>query len=157
MINILKKYIENNMEITEYTQDGETISHVIKTSIPQEIILTFDEVKSKKNEELQKLYYASFTTFQSDALDVVKTYPIDKEAQDNLKDYQNRLIADTNKDSFYFKTIEDGTLILHNRQQFLKLMEDAEMFKVNQTIKLNDLINQVNLTKTKEELDLIVW
>lgn len=118
---------------------------------------TLDEVKEQKLNELQQSYYASFVTFQSNALGTIRTYPFDLEAQNNLRDYQNRMIADPNKDNFYFKTIEDATLVLHNRVQFLQLMEDAEMFKVNQTIKINDLINQVNAATTKVEVDTIAW
>lgn len=34
---ILNKYTENNEIVTEYTIDGETISHIVRVPIPQEI------------------------------------------------------------------------------------------------------------------------
>lgn len=150
MLSILRKYSDGDMQVTEY--DNGTVVKIQVQNTP-----SIDDIKKQKIQELQQSYYASFTTFQSSALGTVKTYPIDKEAQDNLRDYQNRLIADPNKDAFYFKTIEDATLVLHNRLQFLQLMEDAEMFKVNQTIKINDLVNQVTSASSPEEVDAVVW
>lgn len=150
---IKSERIEDNYLIRELNS-GTIIKMLINETAREE---TLDEIKRKKINELQKSYYSSFTTFHSDALGSLKTYPIDLEAQNNLKDYQDRLIADTNKDTFYFKTIEDGTLVLHNRLQFLQLMDDAEMFKVNQTIKINNLIHQIDVATTQEELEMILW
>lgn len=36
-MEILKQYIYDAYQVTEYTKDGETVSHVVKTPIPQEI------------------------------------------------------------------------------------------------------------------------
>jgi hypothetical protein len=118
---------------------------------------TLDEVKADKKSELLQYYYGSFATFQSSATGTLKTYPIDLEAQDNLKDYQQRLIADSTKDSFWFKTIEDGTLIQHTRAQFLQLLEDAETFKVTQTIHYNDKLDEVNAATDEATVNTIVW
>lgn len=35
-ISILRTYTEGDMQITEYTKDGKTVSHVVKTLIPKE-------------------------------------------------------------------------------------------------------------------------
>lgn len=152
MLTILRQYVDGEFQVTEYDN-----GYVIRVPKQEEVTANIYDIKKQKSKELQQNYYSSFTNFQSSALGMLKTYPIDKEAQENLRDYQNRLIADPSKDSFYFKTIEDGTLILHTRQQFLKLMDDAEMFKVNQTIKINDLINQVTVATTSAEVNAIVW
>ena len=37
MLTILRKYTEDNFIVTEYTKDGETVSHIVKTPIPTEI------------------------------------------------------------------------------------------------------------------------
>lgn len=37
MIEILRQYIEDNMQITEYTKDGQSVSHVVKVPIHEEI------------------------------------------------------------------------------------------------------------------------
>lgn len=113
--------------------------------------------KENKLLELQRSYYASFTTFQSNTTGTVKTYPIDSEAQDNLRDLQNRLIADSNKNSFYFKTIEDRTLINHTRAQFLQLMQDAETFKVNQTQHYDSKVAAVNSATDIPTVQGIAW
>ncbi|MED0688204.1 hypothetical protein [Anoxybacillus ayderensis] len=35
-MNILRQYVEENMNVIEYTKDGVTVSHVIKTPIQNE-------------------------------------------------------------------------------------------------------------------------
>lgn len=147
-------------KVTTY-EDGSTMKQLLTAPAT----LSLEQVKEEKKEELTQAYYMSFTAFQSDATGVLKTYPADAEAQQNLKDYEQRAIADPEKDSFWFKTLEDGTLIQHTRKQFLQLMEDAELFKVNQTIKQNNLINQVeavvvgDLTEdeAKAQVEAITW
>lgn len=118
---------------------------------------TLSQAKQTKIAQLQQSYYASFTTFQSNATGTLKTYPVDAEAQDNLRDLQNRLIADSNKNSFYFKTIEDGTLINHTRTQFLQLMEDAETFKVQQTQHYDSKVASVNAATDVTTVEAIIW
>lgn len=36
MIDILKQYIEDNYQVTEYTKDGQTVSHVVKVPVQSE-------------------------------------------------------------------------------------------------------------------------
>ncbi|MED5042762.1 hypothetical protein P9848_12590 [Geobacillus stearothermophilus] len=36
MITILRQYIEGDMQVVEYTKDGVTVSHVVKTPIQNE-------------------------------------------------------------------------------------------------------------------------
>jgi hypothetical protein len=36
MLNILKRYIEGEMIVTEYTADGVNVSHIVKTPIQHE-------------------------------------------------------------------------------------------------------------------------
>jgi len=36
MLSILKQYIENDMQVIEYTKDGVNVSHVVKTPIQNE-------------------------------------------------------------------------------------------------------------------------
>ena len=38
MLKILREYIENDYRITEYTRDGEKVSHRVETPIPQEAV-----------------------------------------------------------------------------------------------------------------------
>lgn len=128
--------------------DGTTFTDPIKT---------LDEIKNEKLQELEQAYYSSFTVFQSDATGTLKTYPINAEAQDNLRDLQQRLIADPNKDSFWFKTIEDGTLVNHTRVQFLQLMEDAESFKVQQTQHFDELVLDWNAATDEATVQAIQW
>lgn len=120
-------------------------------------VKTLDEIKVAKKTVLLQSYYASFTIFQSSATGTLKTYPIDAEAQGNFKDYEQRLISNPNKDSFWFKTIEDGNLIEHTRLQFIQLLEDAETFKVLQTQHYNDKKNQVEQATDKATVEAIVW
>lgn len=35
MISILNQYIENDILITEYTKDGKTVSHIVKTCVSE--------------------------------------------------------------------------------------------------------------------------
>ncbi|BDG48761.1 hypothetical protein [Parageobacillus sp. KH3-4] len=37
MITILRQYIEGDMQVTEYTQDGQSVSHVVKVPVHAEI------------------------------------------------------------------------------------------------------------------------
>jgi hypothetical protein len=115
------------------------------------------QVKEAKIAQLQQFYYGSFTTFTSSALGTVKTYPLDLEAQGNLKDLQDRLIADSTKTTFYFKTIEDGTLMAHTRAEFLQLMQDAETYKVNQTTHYDSKVTAVNNALDIPTVQGITW
>lgn len=36
-VSILNKYEQDGNQVTEYTKDGETVSHVVKTPLPQEV------------------------------------------------------------------------------------------------------------------------
>lgn len=38
MIQFLREYIEGDKQVTEYTKDGETVSHVVEVSIQSEIL-----------------------------------------------------------------------------------------------------------------------
>ncbi|HLO11494.1 MAG TPA: hypothetical protein VK190_04495 [Pseudoneobacillus sp.] len=145
---------------TEVIQTG-TQTVTVKTiySVDEEVKQppTLDELKQQKIAELEEAYVNSFTIFTSSALGEVKTYPINKEAQDNLDKLQRRLIADPNKDSFYFYTVEDATLVLHNKVQFLQLLEDAETFEITQHLKFNDLKNKVLIAEYEDEIDAVIW
>lgn len=120
---------------------------------------SLNEIKQEKIQELEQSYYASFITFQSTALGTINTYPADTEAFNNLKDYEQRMIANPNKNSFFFKTLEAGTLVEHTRAQILQVMDDAEFFKVKQTQKLDGLVSQVKdpATDTPEKVNAITW
>lgn len=118
---------------------------------------TLSQAKASKIAELQQSYYASFTTFQSSATGVLKTYPIDSEAQSNFERLERRLIADANKSTFNFKTIEDGTLIAHTRAQFLQLLADAETFTVNQTTHYDSKVSSVNSAADVPTVQAITW
>ena len=37
MLLVLKQYLDDDMQVTEYTKDGETVSHVVKVPIKSEI------------------------------------------------------------------------------------------------------------------------
>lgn len=37
MIEILRQYIDGDYQVTEYTKDGQTVSHVVKVPIQAEI------------------------------------------------------------------------------------------------------------------------
>lgn len=37
MLQILNEYVDNGMRVIEYTKDGKSISHVVKTPVPVEI------------------------------------------------------------------------------------------------------------------------
>jgi hypothetical protein len=39
MLSILREYIEDNYRVIEYTKDGQTVSHVVKTPVQTEIPL----------------------------------------------------------------------------------------------------------------------
>jgi hypothetical protein len=121
---------------------------------PEELIA---QAKSNKGIELEQAYYASFSTFQSSATGTTKTYPINGEAQDDLKDLQNRLIADPNKNTFYFLTIDDGALVAHTRVQFLQLLGDAETFEVTTHNKYRGYVAQLNSATTIDEVNSIQW
>lgn len=119
--------------------------------------LPLDQVKASKMSELDQSYKSCFTIFQSNALGVTKTYPINGEAQDNLKDLQQRLIADPNKNNFDFLTIEDGILVSHTRIQFLELLQDAETFEVTLHNKYRGYANQVSVATDIPTVQDIKW
>jgi hypothetical protein len=63
MLQVLREYLEGEFQVTEYTRDGETVSHTVKVPKQVEIPLgetipvqpTFDQrlqVAEKKNEDL---------------------------------------------------------------------------------------------------------
>lgn len=118
---------------------------------------TLDQVKQSKMAELNQSYQSCFSTFQSNALGTVKTYPINGEAQDNLKDLQQRLIADPNKNNFDFLTMEDGLLVSHTRIQFLELLQDAETFEVTLHNKYRGYANQVTVATDIPTVQSIKW
>lgn len=118
---------------------------------------TLDHAKQDKINQLLQSFNSSFQIFQSSALGVLKTYPVDAEAQSNLDRLERRLIADPNKNDFNFKTMEDGTLVLHTRVQFLQLLQDAETFIVQQTKKYDGYVSQVNVATTNDQVNAIVW
>ena len=57
MLEILNQYIEDNMQVTEYTKDGETISHTVKTPILTEI-----EAIEQPSTEEQILFETKYQT-----------------------------------------------------------------------------------------------
>ena len=57
MLQILNQYIEDNMQVTEYTKDGTTISHVEKIAIPTEI-----EIIEQPTAEEQILFETKYQT-----------------------------------------------------------------------------------------------
>lgn len=149
------KYIVKLNDAAEIRTEWQIATEIdYNNALPQ---LTLNNIKAFKIIELEQSYFGSFSTFQSSALGVLKTYPINAEAQDNLRDLQNRLIADPNKTTFYFKTIEDGTLVAHTRAQFLQLMQDAETYKVNQTTHFDSKVLSVNSATTADAVNAITW
>lgn len=38
MLQIIKHFIEDDMEVIEYTKDGKTVSHIVKTPVQTELI-----------------------------------------------------------------------------------------------------------------------
>lgn len=68
MINILSQYIENEMNVTEYTKDGKTVSHIVKTPIQQETegdvlelpknpLIQLQEKVVEQDQEIADLWY----------------------------------------------------------------------------------------------------
>jgi hypothetical protein len=120
-------------------------------------IKSLQDVKSDKMVELEQAYESCFTIFNSSALGNLKTYPINGEARDNLKDLQQRLIADPNKNNFDFLTMDDGILVTHTRAQFLQLLQDAETFEVTLHNKYRGYANQVNAATDISTVQAIKW
>jgi F0F1-type ATP synthase gamma subunit len=143
--------------ITYKIETVDTVNQIATIKSIHEVIKNLDDVKQDKINELEIAYNASFTVFTSNATGVTKTYPINQEAKDNLERLQRRLIADPNKDSFSFYTLEDANLVDHTRSQFLQLLDDAEAFEVAQHKKYNDLKNQVNAATDEATVNSIVW
>jgi hypothetical protein len=117
---------------------------------------TLDQVKRNKIAELNAGYQASFTTFQSSALGSVHTYPIDQEAQDNMKNLMQLMILNPNMTTIQFKTLENG-LTAHTRDQFIQVLMDAQTFEVNLVRKYESLEAQVQAATTIDEVNAIVW
>lgn len=113
--------------------------------------------KQQKMAELEQAYANAFTTFQSSVLGVSKTYPINQEARNKLEELQNRLIADPNKNSFYFITIDDGILVQHTRSQFLQLLDDAEALEITLHNKYRELVNSVESATDITTVNKISW
>ena len=36
MLSVLKRYVDNDLEVTEYTQDGTSVSHIVRTPVQTE-------------------------------------------------------------------------------------------------------------------------
>jgi hypothetical protein len=53
--------------------------------------------------------------------------------------------------------IRDFTSNISLNKFEVSLIEDGEMFKVNQTIKINDLVNRVTAATTTDEVNAISW
>lgn len=58
MLQILREYVQDGYTITEYTRDGETISHTVKTAIPPEI----EPVEEQPTLEEQILFETKYQT-----------------------------------------------------------------------------------------------
>ena len=57
MLQILSQYEREGMAVTEYTRDGETISHVVKTPLPTET-----ETTEQPTAEEQILFETKYQT-----------------------------------------------------------------------------------------------
>lgn len=58
MLKVLKEYIKDDMQVTEYTKNGETVSHVVEVPIQSEIpvgeVLPVQPTFEQRLNELQK-------------------------------------------------------------------------------------------------------
>lgn len=58
MLEVLREYVENDMQITEYTRDGETVSHrvevPVQSEIPENEVIPVQPTFSQRIEKLQE-------------------------------------------------------------------------------------------------------
>lgn len=53
-MEILNQYVDNDYQVTEYTKDGTTVSHTVRTPIPVEPIEPIEPIEPQPTlEELQ--------------------------------------------------------------------------------------------------------
>ncbi|UOF90752.1 fibronectin type III domain-containing protein [Fodinisporobacter ferrooxydans] len=148
---------------TCYLKDTATIRPSWKSATQDQFNQAVANLKSindwnqEKTTEFQTAFAESFTTFQSSALGVLKTYPADAGAVQNMQYYVNLLAANPNKSTVYFKTIEDGKPVLHTRTQFFQVLDDFETFDVNRTTKFDNKIAQVNASPDIPTVQSLVW
>lgn len=56
MVTKLREYIENGIQVIEYTRDGESVSHVVKTPVvtePTEPVETVEEKLARMEQQLE--------------------------------------------------------------------------------------------------------
>lgn len=58
MLSILKQYTDGEYQVTEYTEDGKTVSHIVKTPIHTEQANTI-EPQPTLGDKVNYLYYKS--------------------------------------------------------------------------------------------------
>ena len=58
MLNVLKDYIDGDMQVTEYTRDGLTVSHIVKTPVQSDIPEQKPEViETTLEDKINYIYY----------------------------------------------------------------------------------------------------
>ncbi|MDQ0175222.1 hypothetical protein [Bacillus chungangensis] len=58
MLEVLREYVENDKQVTEYTRDGETISHRVEvpvmSEIPEDEVIPVQPTFNQRIEKLQE-------------------------------------------------------------------------------------------------------
>jgi hypothetical protein len=114
--------------------------------------------KDNKLNELNKVCNQSISKgFYSSVLGEEHFYRFNlEEDQINFNQQATMLLLNASVTSVYWKT-EDAGILLHSREQFLQLLDDASNHKQNNIDYYWQLKNQVLNATTIEEVNSIVW
>lgn len=66
MLQIFSQYTENDMQITEYTKDGTTISHTVRVAIQTESVEPVEPQPSSEEIQTQTLLNTEYLVIMSE-------------------------------------------------------------------------------------------
>lgn len=114
-----------------------------------------EEAKKIKKEELSKACRDKILTGFSSST-TGNSYKFDEEDQLNFVHRMVMLLADPSVSKVDWKTKDKG-VVSHNRQDFMKIVSEADSHKSSNIQKYRDLENQINNATTVDEVNSIKW
>lgn len=153
-MRILNEYIDGEYTITEYTQDGETVSYTVKEATPK-IEYNAEYFKPLKILELNKMCEQTIEAgFTSNINGHV--YRTNRDDQINMMGQKDELMDDPAIETVPWKT-EDVGYIKHTRADWLNIYKEGLQHKKAQLFKYDQLKKQVLAAQTIDEINAVQW
>jgi hypothetical protein len=149
-------------EVYKYVTDGKIKPEDYKTIVGEDCPeVSLDTLKQIKISELEKTCNETIVNgFMSDADGESKVYDFELENQVNISVFKSNILigqlaGQTIPNISYYA--KGGECHEYTPDQFLKLANDAETFKLTQITKYKSLKAEVTAATTKEAIDAITW